>query len=85
MDHSSGGKHQLILLHLKRSLMLTYQRSIQTRVSMTPTRNSYDIRFFPEPCKFNPGRWLQEEETVANMQRVFMPFAAGRRGCLGMQ
>lgn len=52
---------------------------------MTPTRNSYDPQFFPEPEKFAPERWLQSEETVAAMNRVFMPFAYGRRGCLGMQ
>ena len=52
---------------------------------MTPTRNSYDTRFFPEPKKFTPERWLQDEETVAAMNHVFMPFAAGSRGCLGMQ
>ena len=52
---------------------------------MTPNRNSYDTKFFPEPTKFTPERWLQDEETVAAMNHVFMPFAAGSRGCLGMQ
>lgn len=57
----------------------------KTRVSMTPTRHSYDPEFFPEPMNFAPERWLQDDETVARMHRVFMPFAHGRRGCLGMQ
>lgn len=52
---------------------------------MTLDRNSYDTKFFPEPRKFAPERWLQDEETVAAMDHVFMPFAAGTRGCLGMQ
>ncbi|RAK99752.1 cytochrome P450 [Aspergillus ibericus CBS 121593] len=55
-----------------------------TRVSMTPTRNSYDEKYFPDPYRFAPERWLQSEDQVAAMNRVFMPFAHGRRGCLGM-
>ncbi|OOG00947.1 hypothetical protein ASPCADRAFT_125952 [Aspergillus carbonarius ITEM 5010] len=55
-----------------------------TRVSMTPTRNSFDERFFPEPNRFRPERWLQSGERLAAMNRVFMPFARGRRACLGM-
>lgn len=56
-----------------------------TRVSMTPTRNSYDEKYFPEPMRFAPERWLQEVEKVGPMNHVFMPFAHGRRGCLGLQ
>ncbi|CAD6568589.1 MAG: hypothetical protein ASARMPRED_001868 [Alectoria sarmentosa] len=56
-----------------------------TRISMNPTRNSYDPRFFPAPMKYTPERWLQSsEEHLAAMNHVFMPFAAGKRGCLGM-
>ncbi|KAL4783634.1 cytochrome P450 [Aspergillus varians] len=53
-------------------------------ISMTPTRNAYDERFFPSPTKFTPDRWLLPKDKVARMNRVFMPFAHGRRGCLGM-
>ena len=53
---------------------------------MTPSRNSYDPRFFSDPTRYTPERWLQSsEEQLAAMNRVFMPFAAGSRGCLGMQ
>ncbi|KAL6719251.1 hypothetical protein ACLMJK_003488 [Lecanora helva] len=75
------------LSHVATEETLQYQNwtiPIGTRVSMTPTRNSYDTKFFPEPAKFIPERWLQSEEMVAAMNHVFMPFAAGSRGCLGM-
>lgn len=52
---------------------------------MTPTRNSYDEKYFPNPAVFMPERWLQDEATLAAMNYVFMPFAHGRRGCLGLQ
>ncbi|KAL2837088.1 cytochrome P450 [Aspergillus pseudodeflectus] len=51
---------------------------------MTPTRHVYDERFFPDPARFAPGRWLQPDDKLAPMNMVFMPFAHGRRGCLGM-
>lgn len=55
-----------------------------TRISMTPTRNSYDPAYFPNPTIFAPERWLQaDEKALARMNHVFMPFAAGSRGCLG--
>ena len=51
---------------------------------MTPTRNSYDPAYFPDPTVFAPERWLQaDERALARMNHVFMPFAAGSRGCLG--
>ena len=50
---------------------------------MTPTRNSYDPTYLLDPSLFAPERWLQDGETLARMNRVFMPFAAGSRGCLG--
>ncbi|KAL3440938.1 cytochrome P450 [Aspergillus insuetus] len=37
-------------------------------------------------CNSSAYRWLQsDEQQLAAMSRVFMPFAHGRRGCLGMQ
>lgn len=51
---------------------------------MTPTRNSFDPTYFPDPYTFAPERWLQDEETVRHMEQYFMPFASGRRGCLGL-
>ncbi|KAI9719177.1 MAG: hypothetical protein M1828_006270 [Chrysothrix sp. TS-e1954] len=77
--------HRLSLVPIEESLQ--YEEwfiPAGTRVSMTPTRNSYDTRYFPDPSVFTPERWLGEEDKVASMNHVFMPFAAGRRGCLGM-
>ena len=55
---------------------------------MTPSRVGYDERYFPSPHIFNPARWLtahNQPSQLSAMNRVFMPFAQGTRGCLGMQ
>jgi cytochrome P450 len=53
---------------------------------MTPNRNALDEKFFLDPDSFVPDRWLQsDEQQLAAINRLFMPFAHGRRGCLGMQ
>ncbi|CAM1509756.1 Fc.00g000910.m01.CDS01 [Cosmosporella sp. VM-42] len=38
-------------------------------------------RLFPEPEKFRPERWL--EENARDAQASFIPFSAGARGCIG--
>lgn len=41
-----------------------------------------DARWFPEPERFEPARWL--EEAVKTRPRFsYFPFSAGSRGCLG--
>nr|POF16762.1 trichodiene oxygenase [Quercus suber] len=56
-----------------------------TRVSITPSANGLDPSVFPQPYVFAPSRWLDTDEaTLKAMKRVFLPFAAGPRGCLGM-
>ena len=79
--------HRLCLIPTDEALK--YQDWIfptDTRISMTPTRNSYDPAYFPDPTVFAPERWLQaDEKALARMNHVFMPFAAGSRGCLGRQ
>ncbi|HEX8280334.1 MAG TPA: cytochrome P450 [Chthoniobacterales bacterium] len=41
-----------------------------------------DARWFPEPDRFDPERWIPE--TVATRPRFsYFPFSAGSRGCLG--
>lgn len=60
-------------------------------VSMTPARAGLEASFFPEPYAFKPERWLKcaerpvadEEQRLAVMNRVWMPFAKGTRNCLG--
>ncbi|TPX10847.1 uncharacterized protein E0L32_008236 [Thyridium curvatum] len=43
-----------------------------------------DERVFPEPDKFDPDRWL-EEEGDAERKRLSFAFANGGRGCIGKQ
>ncbi|KAL3487487.1 cytochrome P450 [Aspergillus germanicus] len=63
----------------------TLPPGVKTRISMTPDRNAFDEKFFLDPDSFLPDRWLQsDEQQLAAMNRVFMPFTHGRRGCLGM-
>lgn len=40
-----------------------------------------DPAIFPEPEKFVPERWLKEE--AKEVQKYFIPFSAGARGCIG--
>lgn len=42
----------------------------------------HDARWFPEPERFRPERFLPEAET-ARRPFVFMPFGAGSRTCVG--
>lgn len=42
----------------------------------------YNPRFFPEPAKFNPERWLDPENEIP--RSYFRTFSRGPRMCLGM-
>ncbi|MFJ9026816.1 cytochrome P450 [Streptomyces sp. NPDC102259] len=41
-----------------------------------------DPRFFPDPSRFDPGRWLPSPR-AAIPKGAFIPFGTGNRRCLG--
>ncbi|XP_019631170.1 PREDICTED: cytochrome P450 2U1-like isoform X1 [Branchiostoma belcheri] len=44
-----------------------------------------DPAYWPDPERFDPGRFLDAEGNVINKPESFMPFGGGRRVCLGEQ
>ncbi|KAI8493799.1 cytochrome P450 2 sub U member 1 [Branchiostoma belcheri] len=44
-----------------------------------------DPAYWPDPDRFDPGRFLDAEGNVINKPESFMPFSGGRRVCLGEQ
>lgn len=58
-----------------------------TVVGMTHADLHYDPILFPDPKRFDPGRWLsvQGEEVVKRRERYLVPFSRGSRRCMGIQ
>ncbi|GGU66417.1 cytochrome P450 [Lentzea flava] len=51
-------------------------------VIVSPHALHHDERYFPEPRRFDPGRWTPE--FAASLPRgAFIPFGGGNRQCLG--
>lgn len=51
-------------------------------IYMSPYVVHHDERFFPEPFKFNPERW--KEEQASSLPRfAYFPFGGGTRRCIG--
>ncbi|XP_078703606.1 cytochrome P450 2U1-like [Branchiostoma floridae x Branchiostoma belcheri] len=44
-----------------------------------------DPVYWPDPDRFDPGRFLDAEGNVINKPESFLPFSGGRRVCLGEQ
>ncbi|XP_078693758.1 cytochrome P450 2U1-like [Branchiostoma floridae x Branchiostoma belcheri] len=44
-----------------------------------------DPAYWPDPDRFDPGRFLDAEGNVINNPESFMPFGGGRRVCIGEQ
>ncbi|KAI8503683.1 cytochrome P450 2 sub U member 1 [Branchiostoma belcheri] len=44
-----------------------------------------DPAYWPDPDRFDPGRFLDAEGNVINKPESFLPFGGGRRACLGEQ
>ena len=53
-----------------------------TVVIVSPWVLGRDPRWFPDPERFDPGRWL-DERTAAVPRHAYIPFGSGPRRCLG--
>ncbi|KAF7958363.1 hypothetical protein EAE96_001912 [Botrytis aclada] len=53
-----------------------------TSISQTHISLHHNASIFPSPEKFDPDRWLRDEEKV--LEKYFAPFSKGSRSCLGM-
>lgn len=53
-----------------------------TIVVMSPYVVHRDPRFYPDPLRFEPRRWLAAAPS-ARPKLAFFPFGAGRRSCIG--
>lgn len=51
-------------------------------VLMAPSVMHYDLRFWPDPARFDPARWTAEAEE-ARPKFAFFPFGGGPRVCIG--
>jgi cytochrome P450 len=59
-----------------------YRVPAWSSINMFPFLMHRDPRYFPDPCRFLPLRWLPE----SNLKRPrfsFFPFGGGERQCLG--
>lgn len=62
-----------------------------TQIAVSQYSLQHNEKYFPEPWRFSPDRWLmrEEEETPeqrgvkAAMRRAFAPFSLGERACAG--
>ncbi|KAI8489154.1 cytochrome P450 2 sub U member 1 [Branchiostoma belcheri] len=57
----------------------------ETQVLMNLFSLHMDPAYWPDPDRFDPGRFLDAEGNVINKPESFMPFSGGRRECLGEQ
>ncbi|XP_066288849.1 cytochrome P450 2U1-like [Branchiostoma lanceolatum] len=56
-----------------------------TKVLMNLYSVHMDPAYWPDPERFDPGRFLDAEGNVINKPESFMPFGGGRRVCLAEQ
>lgn len=57
----------------------------RTVVSISPYSLHRNPDVFKEPLRFNPDRWLDHSQDLAEMKRFFWAFSSGGRMCIGMQ
>ncbi|KAL6249604.1 hypothetical protein RBB50_003457 [Rhinocladiella similis] len=65
-----------------------YKIPAGTIVGVAPYYLHYRSDIFPEPRKFDPERWLENDKVSeaqkVEMKRAYWPFASGARMCIGM-
>ncbi|EAQ90370.1 hypothetical protein CHGG_02305 [Chaetomium globosum CBS 148.51] len=54
-----------------------------TPVGMTTLLMHTDEKFYPDPLRFNPDRWVDPADRKA-LEKVYAPFSKGTRICVGM-
>lgn len=62
-----------------------YPIPAHTVVSMSPYILHRNAEVFTDPLVFNPDRWLDPSQDVANMKKLFWAFSSGGRMCIGLQ
>jgi cytochrome P450 len=55
-----------------------------TIVAVSPLLLHHDARWFPDPERFDPSRWLDGRRDVVP-RHAYMPFGTGPRSCIGEQ
>lgn len=62
-----------------------YMIPARTVVSISPYVLHRNLDVFKDPLQFNPDRWLDPSQDLAEMKKLFWAFSSGGRMCIGMQ
>lgn len=83
---SFGVLHRLTRVHPDRALQFgKWTIPAGTPIGMTPLFLHEDEAMFPNPRKFDPGRWLNASKTQHEaMSKYLSNFGRGTRQCVGM-
>jgi cytochrome P450 len=62
-----------------------YTIPARTIVSVSPYSLHRHSEVFVEPLRFNPDRWLDPSNNIAEMNKWFWAFSSGGRMCIGVK